>query len=88
MIAGVISMANLVACMEEQHVFLEKRECDLLERRFTNSTGDLEYFRLIKTLDIGTPSDHMDPMHFEDILPQPYRMISKILEVSKRLTSV
>jgi hypothetical protein len=79
--AGVISLVDLVAAMEEYDVFLDKRECDVLDRRFTNASGDLEYFRLIKTLDIGTPAEHMDPEHFEDILPQPYRMISKILEV-------
>lgn len=79
--AGVISLIDLVAAMEEYDVYLDQRECDVLDRRFTNASGCLEYFRLIKTLDIGNPADHMDPEHFEDILPQPYRMISKILEV-------
>lgn len=78
---GVISMMDLVAVMEDHQVFLDKKECDMLDRRFTNSSGDLEYFRLIKTLDIGTPTEHVDPAHFEDVLPQPYRMIAKILEV-------
>lgn len=79
--AGVISLVDLVSVLEDHQVYLDKKECDVLDRRFTNSSGDLEYFRLIKTLDIGTPEEHMDPTHFEDTLPQPYRMIAKILEV-------
>ena len=82
---GTIPMKNLLEILEEHEVYLDARECDLIDRRFISPNGDIEYNRLMKMLDFGLPKDHMNPDLFSDPLPQPYRMISKILEVSLQI---
>jgi hypothetical protein len=78
---GTIPMRTLLSALAEHNVQLDSKECELIDRRFVTSNGEIEYHKLMKTLDIGLPSDHIDPDLFLDPLPQPYRMISKLLEV-------
>ena len=78
---GTIPLRQLLDIFEEHEVYLDSKECDLIDRRFSSPNGAIEYHRLMKTLDFGIPSDHIDPDHFADPLPQPYRMICKLLEL-------
>ena len=59
-------------------IYFDETEADYIRRRFANFRGDLSLKDIIETCDVGRPKEHVDPDHFVDTLPEPYRMITGI----------
>lgn len=67
----------------ELAVDLSEEELQYCVKRFQYSLypGNIDMGRLFSAIDLTKPSHHQDADYFADNLPQPYRLISKIIEL-------
>jgi hypothetical protein len=78
---GLMSLKLISFIFEKYGVLLESKESELISRRFISPSGSIQALKLLKALDIGIPADYLELDKFQDPLPQPFRMISKLLEL-------
>jgi hypothetical protein len=78
---GCMSLKMISGILQKYGVILESKESELISRKYLSPNGSIQALRLLKVLDIGIPSDYLEIDKFQDPLPQPYRMISKVLEL-------
>jgi hypothetical protein len=76
-----ISCENFQNLLQTHEIFLNEKELASIERKCSSGTKDLDSAKLLRYIDIGIPDSYTDLDQFIDPLPQPYRMISKIIEV-------
>jgi len=57
-----------------------QEELKFISKRFINHRNEFSYLPFHKLLDIQPPEGHTDPELLFDSLPQPYRMIAKVME--------
>lgn len=67
----------------ELAVDLSEEELLYCVKRFQYSLypGNIDMARFLSAIDLTKPNHHQDPDYFADNLPQPYRLISKIIEM-------
>jgi len=65
---------------EELGLTLHKKEMEFLLSKFGDARGLFQFENFFRMLDVLQPFDFVDPELFFDRLPQPYRMLNKILE--------
>lgn len=79
----VVSWGTLGELLQLRGVELDECQLQWLKKRFTRSGADTVHVqKLLRYLGVLPPRDFMDPDALRDPLPQPYRSIMKILEVS------
>jgi len=70
--------------LQRRGVELDENKLQWLRKRFTRSgAGSVHVEQLLRFLGVLPPKDFLDPDALRDPLPQPYRSILKILEVSE-----
>jgi hypothetical protein len=79
--SGCVSLKMVTGIFQKYGVILESKESELISRRYISPNGSIQVLKLLNALDIGVPSDYLEIDKFQDPLPQPYRMISKVLEL-------
>jgi WD40 repeat protein len=77
---GRIQSAILYSVLEDYDLALSDYEQSYVNKRFGFNNSML-LPKFIESLDILPPKTHVEPEAFHDTLPQPYRMISKIIEL-------
>jgi len=67
----------------ELGVELTEEELLYCVKRFQHSLypGNIDMGRFLSAVDLTKPNHHQDPDYFADNLPQPYRLISKIIDM-------
>lgn len=78
---GCLSLKTITGIFQKYGVILDPKESELISRRYLSPNGSIQALKLLNALDIGIPSDYLEIDKFQDPLPQPYRMISKVLEL-------
>merc|ERR1719399_1577861 len=59
---------------------MSELELEVCYRRYANYKNNYSYLKLFKQLEIAPPDDFVDPEQRTDRLPQPYRMITNLIE--------
>lgn len=54
------SPKSILATFSKHGIFLDPKETEVISRRFLTPTGNISVPRLLKSLDIGIPSDYKD----------------------------
>jgi hypothetical protein len=78
-----VSWGALTELLQRRGLELDEQQAHWLKKRFMRSGADTVHVqKLLRFLGVLPPKDFVDPDALRDPLPQPYRSIVKIIEVS------
>jgi len=77
---NIISTTVLFSCLQEIGMEMNEKDRELIIKKFMHYQGGLKFKDFCRFLQLDRPSDYVDPSLTEDRLPQPYRMIVKLME--------
>ena len=78
--AAFVQVLDDAQSMGTRATGLTADEYTLVLRRYGNSKGLVSYGRFVSQFGLGPAADHLDPELYITRLPQPYRMITNLLE--------